>query len=83
MTDIEAPDSIYGQDGPSGYAPFYGASRFMRRSCRRNLDGINFVGMDLVESAPDYDHAEITATIAAQLALEYLCLRASSRPQKG
>jgi len=44
----------------------------------RGLGGIEFVGMDVVEVAPDYDHAEITALIAAQLALEYLCLRASS-----
>ena len=44
----------------------------------RGLAGMNFVGMDLVEVAPDYDHAEITALIAAQLALEYLCLRAAS-----
>jgi arginase family enzyme len=30
--------------------------------------------------APDHDHAEITALLAAQLALEYLCLRAANRP---
>ena len=34
--------------------------------------------MDMVEIAPDYDHTEITALIAAQLALEYLCLRISN-----
>jgi agmatinase len=45
----------------------------------RALRGVEFVGMDVVEVAPDYDHAEITALIAAQLALEYLCLRASAR----
>jgi len=45
----------------------------------RALQGIEFVGMDVVEVAPDYDHAEITALIAAQLALEYLCLRASAK----
>jgi agmatinase len=43
----------------------------------RALQGIEFVGMDVVEVAPDYDHAEITALVAAQIALEYLCLRAS------
>ena len=45
----------------------------------RGLQGINFIGMDIVEVAPDYDHSEITALVAAQLALEYLCLMASSR----
>ena len=44
----------------------------------RGLGGIEFVGMDVVEVAPDYDHSEITALLAAQLALEYLCLRAAN-----
>lgn len=44
----------------------------------RGLKGINFIGMDVVEVAPDYDHSEITALIAAQLALEYICLQAAA-----
>jgi len=47
----------------------------------RGLSGIEFVGMAVVEVAPDYDHAEITALIAVQLALEYICLRASTQNQ--
>jgi agmatinase len=43
----------------------------------RGLEGIDFVGMDVVEVAPDYDHSEITALVAAQLALEYICLQAA------
>ena len=42
----------------------------------RNLRGVNLVAMDLVEVAPAYDHAEITALAAASLILDYLCLRA-------
>jgi agmatinase len=45
----------------------------------RGLDGIDFTGMDIVEVAPDYDHSEITALVAAQLALEYICLRAAPK----
>jgi len=45
----------------------------------RGLGGINFIGMDIVEVAPDYDHSEITALVAAQLGLEYICLLAASR----
>ena len=45
----------------------------------RGLRGIDFIGMDVVEVAPDYDHSEITALVAAQLALEYICLQAYSR----
>jgi agmatinase len=45
----------------------------------RGLTGINLVGMDVVEVAPAYDHAEITALAAAQIAIELLCLYADSR----
>jgi agmatinase len=45
----------------------------------RGLKGIEFIGMDVVEVAPDYDHSEITALLAAQLALEYICLQAFSK----
>ena len=45
----------------------------------RGLRGIDFIGMDVVEVAPNYDHSEITALVAAQLALEYICLQAYSR----
>lgn len=45
----------------------------------RGLKGINLVGMDVVEVAPCYDHAEITALAAAQIAIELLCLFAESR----
>ena len=45
----------------------------------RGLQGINLVGMDLVEVAPAYDHAEITALAGATLGLEMLYLLASSR----
>ena len=55
-----------------------GLNSYQALEILRALRGIDFVGMDLVEVAPDYDHAEITALIAAQLALEYLCLRASA-----
>ncbi len=38
----------------------------------RGLQGINLVGMDLVEVSPAYDHAEITALAGATLGLEML-----------
>jgi agmatinase len=43
----------------------------------RRLRGINLVGMDLVEVAPAYDHADITALAGATLAMEMLCLYAA------
>ncbi|KXS21194.1 Arginase/deacetylase [Gonapodya prolifera JEL478] len=38
----------------------------------RGLNGLNIVGADVVEVAPVYDHAEITATLAANLAFDML-----------
>lgn len=43
----------------------------------RGLTPVNVVGMDVVEVAPAYDHAEITALAGAHVAAEMLCLLAS------
>jgi agmatinase len=40
----------------------------------RGFDGANLVGGDIVEVSPPYDHAEITAIAAANLAYEYCSL---------
>ena len=42
----------------------------------RGLKGLDIRGMDMVEVAPAFDHAEITALAAASLALEMLHIRA-------
>lgn len=44
----------------------------------RRLAGLRFQGMDIVEVAPAYDVAEITALAAATIAWEYLALVAAS-----
>jgi agmatinase len=56
-----------------------GLSTYQARAILRNLDSIDFVGMDLVEVAPQYDIAEVTALAGATLMLDYLCLRAKNR----
>jgi agmatinase len=43
----------------------------------RGIWDIEFIGMDVVEVAPDYDHSEITALVAAQLGLEFICMQAA------
>lgn len=53
-----------------------GLTSFQALDIIRGLGGINLVGMDVVEVAPAYDHAEITALAAAQIAIELLCLYA-------
>jgi agmatinase len=40
----------------------------------RGMDGMNIVGADVVEVAPAYDHAELTALAAANVAYELLAL---------
>ena len=45
----------------------------------RGLQGLNLVGMDVVEVAPAYDHAEITSLAGATLALEYLYVVAANK----
>ena len=40
----------------------------------RGLAGVNVVGADIVEVAPAYDHAEITAMAASHVAYELLAL---------
>jgi agmatinase len=45
----------------------------------RGLQGLNIVGMDLMEVSPAYDHADITALAAATLVLDMLYLLASQK----
>jgi len=48
----------------------------------RGLKGLQLVGMDIMEVAPCYDHAEITSLAAATLSLEFIYLLAD-REQQG
>lgn len=43
------------------------------------LPDLAFVGMDCVEVAPAYDHAELTSGVAAHLVWTYLCGRMAAR----
>jgi agmatinase len=45
----------------------------------RGLKGLNFVGFDAVEVLPDYDVAEITALLAANIVYEFLSLIAINK----
>ena len=48
----------------------------------RGLESLNFIGADVVEVAPAYDHADITAIAAATIAHDYLVLRAKQKNKK-
>jgi len=42
----------------------------------RELKGVDFLGMDVGEVSPPFDHAEMTSNAAAMIAIELLCLKA-------
>ncbi len=73
--DIDCLDPAY---APGTGTPVVGGlNTGETREILRGLAGINLKGMDLVEVAPAYDHAEITALAGATLALDLLCVYAS------
>jgi agmatinase len=45
----------------------------------RGLQGLDLIGMDMVEVSPAYDHAEITSLAAATLSLDYLYVLAANK----
>lgn len=53
-----------------------GLSSYQAMAILRGVKELEFAGMDIVEVAPPYDHAEITSLAACAVALEYLCIRA-------
>ena len=79
--DIDCLDPAF---APGTGTPVVGGlSTQFARQVLRGLAGVDFVGMDIVEVAPDYDVAEITSLAAATLALDYLCLLALGRAEVG
>ncbi|MEM7292507.1 MAG: agmatinase [Pseudomonadota bacterium] len=56
-----------------------GLSTAQALSILRSLGDLNLIGMDLVEVAPAYDNADITALAGATLAHDYLCLLATKK----
>lgn len=48
----------------------------------RKIKDLNFVGFDLVEVLPAYDHGEITAYLAANIVFEYLSILAMKKKAK-
>ena len=55
-----------------------GLATWQAQTIVRGLTDLELVGMDMVEVAPAYDQAEITALAAASITLDYLCVRASA-----
>jgi len=75
--DIDAADPAY---APGTGTPEVGgfSSRELLQYVR-GLRDLHLVGFDIVEVSPPYDHGDITAVLAANLAFEFLSLLALRR----
>jgi len=56
-----------------------GMSSSQAMTLLEELSGLNMVGMDCVEVAPAYDHAQLTSNAAAALVWTYLCGQVAKR----
>ena len=72
--DIDALDPAFAP--ATGTPEIGGLASWQAQAILRRLGGLHFVGMDLVEVAPAYDVAEITALAGATVVWEYLALLA-------
>ena len=73
--DIDALDPAFAPG--TGTPEIGGLASWQAQSILRRLTGLRFIGMDVVEVAPAYDVAEITALAAATIVFEYLALTAA------
>jgi agmatinase len=74
--DVDALDPAFAPG--TGTPEIGGLASWQAQLILRRLRGVQFVGMDVVEVAPAYDVAEITALAAATIAWEYLALVGSA-----
>ena len=70
--DIDALDPAFAPG--TGTPEIGGLASWQMQAILRRLGSLHFVGMDVVEVAPSYDVAEITALAAATVVWEYLAL---------
>lgn len=70
--DIDSLDPAFAPG--TGTPEVGGLATWQAQGVLRRLGGVGFVGMDVVEVAPAYDVAEITALAGATMAWEYLAL---------
>ena len=73
--DIDVLDPAFAPG--TGTPEIGGLATWQVQSILRRLVKLPFIGMDVVEVAPAYDVAEITALAGATVAWEYLCLLGS------
>ena len=79
--DIDALDPAFAPG--TGTPEIGGLASWQMQAILRRFGGLHFVGLDIVEVAPPYDVAEITALAAATIVWEYLALMGSSAARSG
>jgi agmatinase len=73
--DVDALDPAFAPG--TGTPEMGGLHSWQVRAILRRLVPANFIGMDVVEVSPPYDHAETTALVAATVVWDYLALQAA------
>jgi len=79
--DIDFLDPAYAPG--TGTPEIGGFTSFEALQLVRGLGGLNLVAYDLVEVLPSYDHGQITALAAANIAYEFAALTALRRKNAG
>ena len=77
--DIDALDPAFAPG--TGTPEIGGLASWQMQAILRRFGGLHFIGMDVVEVAPPYDVAEITALAAATIVWEYLALTGARAAQ--
>ena len=91
---LDGPESIYLSVDidviDPGMAPGTGTpepggllTRELLRAIRQIVAAVELVGMDVVEVAPPYDHAEVTAAAAHRVVMEAISALAARRREAG
>jgi len=78
--DIDSLDPAYAPG--TGTPEIGGLNTLEAQLLIRGLSGMNLVGADLVEVAPPFDHAGLTALAGANLMFELLCVLAEARARQ-
>lgn len=78
--DIDFVDPAYAPG--TGTPEVGGFTSYESLNLVRSIRDLNFVGFDIVEVLPAYDHGEITAYLAANIVFEYLSILAVKKEKQ-
>ncbi|MGD1886716.1 MAG: agmatinase [Cohaesibacteraceae bacterium] len=79
--DVDSLDPAFAPG--TGTPEMGGLTSWQVRKVFTLLQSVQFVGMDVVEVAPAYDHAEITSLAAATVVWDYLARQAAQGQERG